>query len=91
MCPKEAHVTNFYDIDLTSPEPRPRFHGALCTAECGDLSQPCHLTRSGSRPPQVPCPHCGAAPGSPCLSMNRARRRLTLTTSGCHPSRLEAA
>lgn len=82
----------FYDVDLTGPESRPRWHGQFCTQECYDLARPCHLSRPRRAPSlDVPCPHCGAAAGSACRTLSKARRRLAQSRGECHPSRLEAA
>ncbi|WP_442937360.1 zinc finger domain-containing protein [Nocardioides sp. J54] len=89
--PEANHV--FYDVDATTPEPRPRWHGSLCTPECDALSRPCHLHRPSRRLPalEVPCTHCGAEAGRPCHTITRNRDRLTKAPGECHPSRLEAA
>ena len=86
-------MTDFYEIDETTPGSRPRWHGPFCTEECAALAEPCHLNRRRRHAPvpDVPCSHCGAFAGSPCKTMTRDRRRLTLAPGECHPSRREAA
>lgn len=82
-------MTNPYNVDLSTTGPRPRVHGKFCTPECREVSSLCHLGRQ-KRAPAVGCPHCGALPGFPCVTMTRRHHRLTVAGTS-HPSRREAA
>jgi hypothetical protein len=63
--PKEAAPMLTADIPRRNGDARRLIHGTDCTPDCLTRAGPEPGLHGPNRPPQAPCPHCPARPGSP--------------------------